>query len=128
MKHSQGFNVQTKIITLNQSNIISSALIQLFDAHFEGGNVRNLGVAAGKLQLAGYDQLDLLTPVKQQLNASKIDQVIDEIRQKFGATSLVKLSSLSQGGSMIQRAGLVGAVIVEAMRMADQDELTNQLV
>lgn len=70
--------------------------------------MRNLGVAAGKLQPAGYDQLDLLTPVKQQLNASKIDQVIDEIRQKFGVTSLVKLSSLSQGGTMIQRAGLVG--------------------
>lgn len=108
IKHSHGFNVQTKIIPSNQSNIISSALIQLFDAHFEGGNVRNLGVAAGKLQPAGYDQLDLLTPVKQQLNTSKIDQVIDEIRQKFGVTSLVKLSSLSQGGTMIQRAGLVG--------------------
>lgn len=32
MKHSHGFNVQTKIIPLNHSNIISSMLIQLFDA------------------------------------------------------------------------------------------------
>lgn len=70
--------------------------------------MRNLGVAAGKLQSAGYDQLYLLIPVKQQLNASKIYQVIDDIRQKFGVTSLVNPSSLSQGGTMIQRAGLVG--------------------
>lgn len=52
--------------------------------------------------------MDLLQPVQQQVDESKIDQVIDDIRRKFGLTSLVKLSSIGTGGTMIDRAGLVG--------------------
>ena len=107
-KKTHGFNVQMKIDPSNLSHIISTTLIDLFDEHYTEGGVRNLGVSVGKLQPAGYEQLDLLTPVVQQINASRIDQVVDDIRQKFGVTSLVKLSSLSQGGTMIQRVGLVG--------------------
>ena len=58
--------------------------------------------------MAGFEQMDLLQPVQQQVNESKIDQVIDDIRRKFGLTSLVKLSSIGTGGTMIDRAGLVG--------------------
>ncbi|MGL4688597.1 MAG: excinuclease ABC subunit A, partial [Leuconostoc mesenteroides] len=55
-----------------------------------------------------FEQLDLLQPIKKQLNETKIDQVVDDIRRKFGLTSLVKLSSSGDGGTMIDRAGLVG--------------------
>lgn len=107
-KQTHGFNVQMKIEPSNLSHIISTALIDLFEEHYTDGSVRNLGVSVGKLQPAGYEQLDLLTPVVEQINASRIDQVVDDIREKFGITSLVKLSSLSIGGTMMQRAGLVG--------------------
>lgn len=107
-KQTHGFNVQMKIAPSNLSHVICNTLIELFEDHYTDGSVRNLGVSVGKLQPAGYEQLDLLTPVVEQINASRIDQVVDDIRKKFGITSLVKLSSLSRGGTMIQRAGLVG--------------------
>lgn len=102
-KHSHGFNVQTKITAK-----ISQALLNLYNDHEEGGIVRHVGVSAGQVQPAGFEQLDLLQPVQQQVNEAKIDQVIDDIRRKFGLTSLVKLSSIGTGGTMIDRAGLVG--------------------
>ena len=107
-KHSHGFNVQTNITPTNNSHKISQALTTLYEAHEDGGIIRHIGVAAGHLQMAGFEQMDLLQPVQQQVNESKIDQVIDDIRLKFGLTSLVKLSSIGTGGTMIDRAGLVG--------------------
>lgn len=107
-QRSHGFNVQMKITPTNRSGDISRALIQLFRDHYEGAVVRNIGVAGGRLQAAGFDQLDLLRPVTEQVNEAKIDAVLDDIRKKFGLTSLVKLSSICQGGTMIERAGLVG--------------------
>mgnify|MGYP004467037513 CR=1 FL=1 len=107
-KRQHGFNVQTTITATNQSHTIAAALLELFDCYYESGAVRNIGVSAGQLQAEHGEQLDLLTPVREQVNRSKLDNVIDDIRRKFGVTSLVKLSSLSPGGTMIQRAGLVG--------------------
>lgn len=97
-----------KITPTNRSGDISRALIQLFRDHYDGAVVRNIGVAGGRLQAAGFDQLDLLRPVTEQVNEAKIDTVLDDIRKKFDLTSLVKLSSIGQGGTMIDRAGLVG--------------------
>ena len=99
---------QTKITPTSSSHKISQALLNLYEDYEEGGIVRNVGVSAGKVQPALFEQLDLLQPVKKQLNETKIDQVIDDIRRKFGLTSLVKLSSIGDGGTMIDRAGLVG--------------------
>ena len=107
-KHSHGFNVQTKITPTSSSHKISQALLNLYEDYEEGGIVRNVGVSAGKVQPAFFEQLDLLQPIKKQLNETKIDQVVDDIRRKFGLTSLVKLSSIGDGGTMIDRAGLVG--------------------
>lgn len=82
-KHRRGFNVQTKITATNNSHKISQALLNLYNDHEEGGIVRNVGVSAGKVQPAGFEQFDLLQPVQQQVNESKIDQVIDDIRRKL---------------------------------------------
>ncbi|GAK31033.1 hypothetical protein WOSG25_070100 [Weissella oryzae SG25] len=52
--------------------------------------------------------MDLFVAPKKQVEASLLEKTIDEIRAKYGVTSLVKLSSLGQGGTMINRTGLVG--------------------
>lgn len=92
----------------NKSQPIVQALWQIFDAHYEDAVVRNLGVSAGKLSNDGAEQMDLFTPVQKQVENSTLERTIDAIRNKYGVTSLVKLSSLSDGGTMLQRAGLVG--------------------
>ncbi|TYC50509.1 excinuclease ABC subunit A [Weissella muntiaci] len=104
----KGFSAQIAIQPTNKSRPIVQALWQIFDTHYDDAVVRNLGVSAGKLSDDGVEQMDLFTPVPKQLEESILEKTIDAIRSKYGVTSLVKLSSLSNGGTMIQRAGLVG--------------------
>ncbi|GAK31580.1 possible DNA-directed DNA polymerase [Weissella oryzae SG25] len=103
-----GFSAQMKIESTNRSQPIVQALWQIFDAHYDKEVVRNLGVSAGKLTPDGHEQMDLFIAPNKQVEASLLEKTIDEIRAKYGVTSLVKLSSLGQGGTMINRAGLVG--------------------
>ncbi|TYC47890.1 excinuclease ABC subunit A [Weissella muntiaci] len=104
----KGFSAQMAIQPTNKSQPIVQALWQIFDTHYDDAVVRNLGVSAGKLSDDGVEQMDLFTPVQKQVENSTLERTIDAIRNKYGVTSLVKLSSLSNGGTMIQRAGLVG--------------------
>lgn len=103
-----GFAAQMSIDSTNNSQKIVRALWQIFDDHYDNEIVRNLGVSAGKLSQGGFEQMDLLQPVEQQVDHSILEKTIDQIRTKYGVTSLVKLSSIGNGGTMIQRAGLVG--------------------
>jgi len=106
--HSQGFSCQLAIDATNNSKPIVIALYQLFEQHYEGQVVRNLGVSVGKLAQEGQEQLDLFYNPQKQIRDDRLEQTIDQIRAKFGVTSIMKSSSLGNGGTMIQRAGLVG--------------------
>lgn len=92
----------------NRSDQIVAALQQIFDTQYEHQVIRHVGVGAGKLVPAGQTQLDLFVAPEVDEKKRTIDQVVDHIRHKFGTTALVKTASLSQGGTMLQRAGLVG--------------------
>lgn len=103
-----GFSAQKKIKATNQSGKIVSALWELFDAHYEGQTLRHINVGAGKLTTDYGSQLDLFVPAETDMKQQKLDQTIDHLRQKFGTTAIVKSSSKIDGGTMIDRAGLVG--------------------
>ena len=103
-----GFSAQVSIDSTNRSQPIVQALWQIFDAHYNNEVVRNLGVSAGKLTAAGHEQMDLFIQPQKQVEQSVLEKTIDQIRNKYGVTSIIKLSSIGQGGTMIQRAGLVG--------------------
>lgn len=109
MREAQhGFHANLTIDATNRSDKIVEALYQLFDEHYESQAIRHIGVGAGKLQPDGQTQLDLFVPPEVDEKKRTIDQVVDHIRHKFGTTALVKTASLDEGGTMIQRAGLVG--------------------
>lgn len=103
-----GFQAQISIDSTNNSNTIVKTLHYIFDKHYKGQAVRNLGVSVGKLVDGGQEQLDLLNDPIKQVKERDLDETVDKIRNQFGVTSIVKLSSLGEGGTMIDRAGLVG--------------------
>ena len=105
---NSGFHAQLSIDSTNNSGPIVKALHYIFDIHYRGQVVRNLGVSVGKLKNEGQEQLDLLKDPIKQVKERDLDETVDKIRNKFGVTSIVKLSSLGEGGTMIDRAGLVG--------------------
>ncbi len=107
-EEQSGVSAQMKVEPTNQSHKIVQTLNTIFDMHYEGQTIRHIGVSVGKLSIDFGSQLDLFTPFEEDIKAQQIDTAIDRIRKKFGVTSIVKSSSKIDGGTMIDRAGLVG--------------------
>ena len=80
----------------------------LFEQHWHGEVIRNIGIDySGLVDDIGI-QLNLFSQPEQQLNTNKIDKVIDELRQRFGTTAVIRAMSKVEGGTAINRASLVG--------------------
>ncbi|WP_251717190.1 Y-family DNA polymerase [Lactobacillus agrestimuris] len=104
----KGFSAQKKITPTNISHDIVKILLNLFRNNWEKEAVRTISVSLSRLGEDKSMQLSMLEPVELQLKRHKLDSVIDDIRKKYGFTSLVKASSLAKGATAIQRSKLVG--------------------
>ncbi|MBK2403252.1 Y-family DNA polymerase [Erysipelothrix sp. strain 2 (EsS2-7-Brazil)] len=103
-----GFSKQVKIEATNNSARIAEALLKIFDQYYDIQVVRNLGINCTQLESPTQDQLNLFEPIEIVDRDRKLDQVVDDVRTKFGFTKLVYASSLTQGGRAIARSSLVG--------------------
>ncbi|EOI01682.1 hypothetical protein UAY_01090 [Enterococcus moraviensis ATCC BAA-383] len=103
-----GFSRQMKVPLTNSSKLLIEYCLTLFRQNWHGEEVRHVGITYSKLNYNTYVQLDLFHEPDEQLKELKLDQLIDEIRQRFGYVSLVHASSVSSGGTAISRASLVG--------------------
>ena len=104
----KGFSAQKKITPTNISHDIVKILLNIFRNNWEKEAVRTISVSLSRLGEDKSMQLSMLEPVELQLKRHKLDSVIDDIRKKYGFTSLVKASSLAKGATAIQRSKLVG--------------------
>ncbi|WP_375179899.1 Y-family DNA polymerase [Enterococcus rotai] len=103
-----GFSRQMKVPLTSSSKVLIEYCLTIFRQHWHGEEVRHIGITYSKLNYNTYVQLDLFHEPDEQLKELKLDQLIDEIRQRFGYVSLVHASSVSAGGTAISRASLVG--------------------
>ncbi|WP_446002348.1 Y-family DNA polymerase [Weissella viridescens] len=103
-----GFSGQISIDPTNRAKRIVGALYQLFDSQYDGQSIRHIGVSVGKLIPDVAEQMDLFIEPTINMKEQTIEHVVDDIRHKFGTTAIVKLASTDNGGTMIDRAGLVG--------------------
>lgn len=97
------FSRQVKIPFTNQTKEIVRHCMFLFDTHYKGKAVRNLGVSCSKLKEDSTMQLDLFKEVENQVNEQKLDEIVDTVRAKYGFGSLVHASSLMSGATAIKR-------------------------
>jgi DNA polymerase V len=107
-RESSGFSRQMKVPLTNSSKLLTEYCLTIFRQHWHGEEVRHIGITYSKLNYNTYVQLDLFHEPTEQLKELELDQVIDEIRQRFGYVSLVHASSMTSGGTAISRASLVG--------------------
>lgn len=103
-----GFGHSMKIDATNDNELLAAYAITLFRDKWQGEVVRNISVSCGGLVADNVVQLNLFDDTQKSLKHRNLDRTVDQIRQKYGLTSLVKLSSKASGGTAIQRAGLVG--------------------
>lgn len=106
--HRGGFNVQKKITPTNVSHDLVKVLLYLFRKNWQGQAVRCIGVNYSKLSPDCSLQLNILEDPELQLKRYKLDHVVDQVRKKYGFSSIVKASSLMPGATAIQRSNLVG--------------------
>lgn len=103
-----GFGKQMVIDPTNNSKKISDVVLEVFRAHYYGQVVRGIGINCTKLMDPEIQQLNLFESVQELEKQDDFDEVVDDVRSKFGFTKLVYANSLLEGGRAIARSSLVG--------------------
>ncbi len=103
-----GFNQQMKIEPTDNSKQLKSYMLHIFNKHYENLPVRVVNVTFGKLQSKQSLQLSLFDSIEETIASDELDNVVNHIRAKYGYTSLLHASSLTDAGMAKFRAKLLG--------------------
>lgn len=104
----KGFSRQTKITPTDNTDELASYLLHLFNKFYDGSLVRNIGVSYSGLTYHAGSQLNLFEEPEEQIKNEKLDQIMDQIREKYGFVSIVRASSTLEHARSLSRANLVG--------------------
>lgn len=104
---TKGFDrSRTIAVPTNETLEMYKVCIELLDEHFAGEPARQLSVRISNLEREHSIQLDLFDERKPQRQL--IGPTMDAIRNKFGATALLRAVSFTSAGTAISRDRLVG--------------------
>ena len=92
----------------NSTKELTVYFIQIFSCYWRGQPVRQIYVVCGKLESTEYEQLDLFSSNEQIEQNYLLDQVMDEIRLRYGKEAVFWACSLMKGGTFLKRANHVG--------------------
>jgi DNA polymerase V len=105
----RGFRHQMQLQrSTNSTQELAMHFIRLFKQYWHKQPVRQIHVVCGKLVPAGFEQLDLFTPVEAIARNHVLDETIDQIRARYGKDAIFRACSLMSGGTFLQRANYVG--------------------
>ncbi|MGN1407095.1 DinB/UmuC family translesion DNA polymerase [Lactobacillus sp.] len=108
LEEERGFTKQVKITPTDVSKDLVDFLWRIFRQNWRGQAVRQLGVSCGYLAPATAMQLDLFISPEAAEKKRRFDQIVDQIRNKYGFVSLVRAASLLPGATAIRRSRLIG--------------------
>lgn len=77
-------------------------------AEFTHRTIYSIGAVAGVLSPREYLQMDLTTDWERRERDEALDRTLSSIRDTFGPTSVMRLSSLTGGSTSVQRANQIG--------------------
>lgn len=104
-----GFSRSQSIATpTNLEDEVYAVCLQLFDTHYTlGEEVRNIYVSLSNLSPDQEIQLDMFS-YKTREKKRSLAFAVDQIRDSFGPTSIIKASSLVEGGIALERSAKIG--------------------
>lgn len=104
----ESFSHQMKITgTDNTKELVNYCLI-IFRKYYTGQIVRHVGISYSKLIFTNAKQLNLFTSPETQINAERLDKIIDKIREKYGFAAIIHATSKLEGARSLARSHLVG--------------------
>ncbi|ECL1816018.1 Y-family DNA polymerase [Listeria monocytogenes] len=104
----KGFSRQLKITPTDNTDKLAGHLLYLFNKFYTGCLVRNIGVSYSGLLYHAGSQLNLFEEPEEQIKNEKLDQIMDQIREKYGFVSIVRASSTLEHARSLSQANLVG--------------------
>ncbi|WP_239254773.1 DinB/UmuC family translesion DNA polymerase [Listeria ilorinensis] len=103
-----GFSRRMKI---SEATNVTSKLIQafsiLFDRYYQGEAVRSVNVSVGGIRPDTFAQINLFENSYQLMSHQKLDQTVDDIRQRFGKSAIMRAVSYTEAATAIQRTRIV---------------------
>lgn len=104
-----GFYHSTKLDNLtNDVEDIYRTCLCIFDRFYGNLPIRKVSISIGKLVDNSSVQLNLFEDIKELEEKDNINNIIDEIHEKFGANMLLKASSLLSDSTMRERNNKIG--------------------
>lgn len=98
-----------KTISPSQSTAeLTAHVMDLFHKKYQGGSVRRLGVSYENLVDEACISFSLFEDIEKIEKQKNLESAIDEIRDKYGFTSIQKATSLMEGSRVIERSKLIG--------------------
>nr|WP_328822612.1 hypothetical protein [Peptoniphilus harei] len=107
-ENKKSIHARRTIRPSQSTRVLQDEVIKLFREKYEGGDVRNLGVSYDNLVDQSSTVFDFFDDVKAIEREESLDRTIDEIRDRFGFTSLQRATSLMEGSRVIERSKLIG--------------------
>ncbi|MBS4222341.1 Y-family DNA polymerase [Lederbergia citrea] len=80
--------------------------LRLFEAHYTGKTVRQISITLSNVTDDNHVQLNLFEPKK--VREKELGYIVDRIRRRHGAASLLRAISYTEAGTTLKRASLVG--------------------
>lgn len=107
-ENKKSIHARRTIRPSQSTRVLQDEIIKLFREKYEGGDVRNLGVSYDNLVDQSSTIFDFFDDVDAIEREESLDRTIDEIRDRFGFTSLQRATSLMEGSRVIERSELIG--------------------
>lgn len=107
-ENKNSINARRTINPSQSTNVLCSEVIKLFREKYDGGSVRNLGVSYDNLVDESRTIFNFFDDIAKIEKEEKLDRAIDEIRNRFGFTSVQRATSLVEGSRVIERSKLIG--------------------
>lgn len=101
----------SRSLTLPESTNVTmdiyEAALSLLKRYYRGEIVRHMHLALSNVGSDDERQLSLFEEEKEVTKKRKLGYIMDSIRDKYGATSLLRASSYTDAGTVIHRSGLI---------------------
>lgn len=107
-ENKNSIHAQMKVEPTNQTEILKSYVLSLFNKKYSSGAVRNISVYYSQLVDESFGLISLFDDIEKIEKEERLQSAIDTIRQQFGFTSLLKANALTEGSRVIARSNLVG--------------------
>ena len=104
---THGFHQTVRIEPSNHSHVLIKTVLSIFRKNWPGATIRNIYVDYGDLVDDNQEQIDLFNPAPEEA-PNHVEQLLDQLRDRFGSTAVMRAISYEKGGTALERGNLVG--------------------